>query len=85
MSKVKNSRGRNWTPEELEEFALLLVDEENCLAANLVTLALKKSSNNEAFSLIKKMFDRKIKAIDFIKKMKKILKLRTEQYQNINN
>ena len=32
MSKVKNSRGRNWTPEELEVFALLLVDEENCFS-----------------------------------------------------
>ena len=41
MSKVKNSRGRYWTPEELEEFALLLVDEENYFAANLQTLALK--------------------------------------------
>ena len=39
MSKVKNSRERNWTPEELEEFGLLLVDEENSLAANLETLA----------------------------------------------
>ena len=45
MSKVKNSRGRYWTPEELEEFALLLVDEENYFAANLQTLALKKLSN----------------------------------------
>ena len=32
MSKVKNSRGRNWAPEELEVFALLLVDEENCFS-----------------------------------------------------
>ena len=39
MSKVENSRGKNWTPEELEEFRLLLVDEENCFAANLETLA----------------------------------------------
>ena len=41
MPKVKNSRGKNWTPEELEKFALLLVDEENCFAANLEILALK--------------------------------------------
>ena len=40
MPKVKNSRGKNWTPEELEKFALFLVDEENCFAANLETLAL---------------------------------------------
>ena len=39
MSRVKNSRERNWTREELEEFDLLLVDEENCFAANLETLA----------------------------------------------
>ena len=39
MSKVKNSRGKNWTPEELEEFGLLLVDEKNCFAANLETLS----------------------------------------------
>ena len=66
MSKVKNSRGRNWTPEELEELALLLVDEENCFAADLETLALKKLPNNERFSFIKKIFDQKIKVIDFI-------------------
>ena len=42
ISKQKNNRGRNWTSEELEEFALLLVDEENCFAGNLETLALKK-------------------------------------------
>ena len=68
QKKKKNSRGRNWTPEELEEFALLLVDEENCFAANLEKLALKKSSNNKVFSFIKKIFDQKIKEIDFIKK-----------------
>ena len=68
MSKVKNSRGRNWTPGELEELALLLVDEENCFAADLETLALKKSPNNERFSFIKKIFDQKIKVIDFITK-----------------
>ena len=68
MSKVKNSRGRNWTPEELEELALLLVDEENSFAADLETLALKKSPNNERFSFIKKIFDQKIKVIDFITK-----------------
>ena len=68
MSKVKNSRGRNWTPEELEELPLLLVDEENCFAADLETLALKKSPNNERFSFIKKIFDQKIKVIDFITK-----------------
>ena len=33
MSKVKNSRRRNWAPEVLEVFALLLlIDEENCFS-----------------------------------------------------
>ena len=39
MSKLKNSRGKNWTPEKLEEFGLLLVNEENCFAAELEALA----------------------------------------------
>ena len=43
MSKVKNSRERNWAPEELKLFALLLVDEESCFSANLETLASTKS------------------------------------------
>ena len=38
MPKVKNSRGKHWTPEELEEFGLLLVNEENCFAVDLGTL-----------------------------------------------
>ena len=42
MSKVKNSKGRNWNPEELDNFSLHLFDEENCFSANLETLALKK-------------------------------------------
>ena len=61
MSKVKNSRGRNCTLEELEGFALFLVDEDNCFAANLEKLTLEKSSNNEVFSFIKKIFHQKIK------------------------
>ena len=41
MPKVKNSRGKTWTRQKLEKFALFLVDEKNCFAANLETLALK--------------------------------------------
>ena len=61
MSKVKNSRGRNWTPEELNDFPLLLFDEENCFSADLETPSLKKN-------LLKNFFDQKIKVIDFIQK-----------------
>ena len=49
MSKVKNSRGRNWTPEELDDFPLLQFNEDNCFSANLETLSLKKKSFEEFF------------------------------------
>ena len=61
MSKVKNSRGRNWTPEELEELALLLVDEENCFAADLETLALKKSPIMKGFPSSRRFLIKKLK------------------------
>ena len=61
MSKVKNSRGRNWTPEELDDFPLLQFNEDNCFSANLETLSLKKN-------ILKNFFDQKIKVIDFIQK-----------------
>ena len=66
MPNFKNSRGRNWTTEELEEFTLLLVHEENCFGANLEKMTLKKLSNNEEISFIKNIFDQKIKTINFI-------------------
>ena len=40
MAKVKNLRGRIWTPNELQESALVPVDKENCFATNLENLAL---------------------------------------------
>ena len=42
MATVKNQRRRNWTANELKEFALIPVDEENCFATNQENLALKK-------------------------------------------
>ena len=41
MAKVKNERGRNWTPDEIYKFTLVSVDKENCFGTNL-ELALKK-------------------------------------------
>ena len=69
MSNVKHNKGRNETREELQEFVLLLVDEENCFTANLETLLnLEKSPNNEVLSFIKKIFHQKFKAIVFTKR-----------------
>ena len=41
----------------MEQFAIVLNDEENCYALNLEKLALKKSLNNEVFTHIKKLLD----------------------------
>lgn len=69
MSNVKHNKGRNETREELQEFVLFLVDEENCFTANLETLLnLEKSPNNEVLSFIKKIFHQKFKAIVFTKR-----------------
>ena len=40
-------------------------DEEHCFALNLEKLALKKSSNNEVFSYIKKLFDKALNEKEF--------------------
>ena len=68
MAKAKNQRGSNWTSDELQEFVLNFVDGENCLATSLENLTLKKPSNDEVFLCIKKIFDKKIKAGNFISK-----------------
>lgn len=56
MAKVKNLRGRIWTPNKLQESALVPVDEENCFATNLENLALtfdfKSNIQNTLFSTI---------------------------------
>ena len=32
---AKSQKGKNWTTEAFEEFALVLIDEENCSAVSL--------------------------------------------------
>ena len=58
-------RCRKWTEEEMELFAAVLTDDENCFAANLERLAFKKSANNEVFLHVKKIFDRELKKDEF--------------------
>ena len=52
QSKAKNNR--RWTDLELDCFADVLADPENCFAASLDKLALKRSSNNEVYECIQK-------------------------------
>ena len=49
---VENGQKMNWS-----SLLLCLVMKRNCFASNLEKLALKKSSNNEVFTHIKKLFD----------------------------
>ena len=44
------ARPRNWTDNELEEFAKVLADDENAFAVSLEKLVLKKYADNEVFS-----------------------------------
>ena len=52
QSKAKNNR--RWTDLELDCFADVLADPENCFAASLYKLALKRSSNNEVYECMQK-------------------------------
>ena len=52
---AKNTR--QWTENELELLAEVLADPENNFAISVDKLALKKSSNNEAFEHIKNTFE----------------------------
>ena len=47
--KQEPKNSRRWTECELEIFAGVLAEPENCFAVTLEKLALKKSSNNEVF------------------------------------
>ena len=51
--KVYKARSRNWTDNELEEFAKVLANDENAFAVLLEKRVLKKFANNEVFSQIK--------------------------------
>ena len=42
---MKESRGRKWSEDELNEFASVLADDRTEFALTLETLALKKSAN----------------------------------------
>ena len=64
-NKSKTARTRNWTRSELELYAIILADEENCFASSLEKLALKKSANNKVYSCIKKVLDKALKSEDF--------------------
>ena len=50
------SNARRWTPDETEAFAEVLAEPENNFALSLEQLALKKSSNNEIYDLIRERF-----------------------------
>ena len=58
-------RNRKWTEEENELFAKILSSDENSFASSLERLALKKSSNNEVFSHIKRILDSELKKKEF--------------------
>ena len=63
---TKNIRARNWTSAEVTLFAGVLADEEHNFATALEEHALKKAANNEAFTLIQKIFDQKRRENHFI-------------------
>ena len=64
--KTQEKSVRRWTKEEVEKFAEVLADPDNAFASCLDKLALKKSSNNEVYENIKKVFDQELKKEDFI-------------------
>ena len=66
--KLYKARSRNWTDNELEEFANVLADDENAFAVLLKKRALKKFANNEVFSQIKIAFGRALRDPDLKKK-----------------
>ena len=63
---TKSIRARNWTSAEVTLFAEVLADEEHNFAASLEEIALKRAANNEAFTLIQKIFDQKRRENHFI-------------------
>ena len=67
------AKSRNWTENELEEFAKVLTDDENAFVVSLEKLLLKKSANNEVFSQIKIAFEQALRDSDFKKKKEELL------------
>ena len=66
--KLYKARSRNWTDNELEEFAKVLANDENAFAVLLEKRVLKKFANNEVFSQIKIAFGRALRDPDLKKK-----------------
>ena len=62
---MEPKNARRWTDVELDAYADVLADPENYFASTLVKLALKKSSNNEAFEHIHKEFAAEMETGDF--------------------
>ena len=63
VKEPKNAR--RWTVSELDCFADILSDPENCFANALDKLALKKSYNNEVYEHIQKVFLSEMEKEDF--------------------
>ncbi|XP_078369447.1 uncharacterized protein LOC144653345 [Oculina patagonica] len=61
--KLKESRIRRWSNVEIMLFAKILVNTEHSFLFQLESKALKKSSNNQIFADIKKIYDEQL-AID---------------------
>ena len=66
-SKNVKKNPRRWTQEETELFAEILSDPDNGFAESLEKLALKKSSNNEAFMHIQQEFMNGLELDSFIR------------------
>ena len=61
----RKSRARNWTDMEVNLYAAILIDEQYNFAASLENLSAQKSSNKEAFSHIKDIFDKALNEAEF--------------------
>ena len=66
FGKEKESHVRRQTKKESEKFAEVLVDPVNGFAFRLDRVALKKSSNNEVYEHMRKIFYEELTKKDFI-------------------
>ena len=66
FGKEKESHVRRQTKKESEKFAEVLVDLVNGFAFRLDRVALKKSSNNEVYEHMRKIFYEELTIKDFI-------------------
>ena len=77
------SNARRWTPDETEAFAEVLADPENNFALSLEQLALKKSSNNEIYDLIRERFLSILETDEFKENNSKNVKKGTKKPTNL--